>query len=233
MEPVKRSLQTDPNQAPAKAYKVEPLVLALELLDSPLPEIVEDLTLTITAVEALKLAETASDPHQKFKYYAHAASRGNEEGLYQKGVCLQQGTGVAANGQEAVICFLEAANGKHFKAMGRLAECLRQGNGIDMDLKAAKQWYEEATTYDYPPAWNNLGIMYSKGEGIDPDEKKAYECYLKSATLGNAVGMYNVGIRLKNGKGVKKNLTESRKWLEQASERGLPLATQALKRLNQ
>ena len=71
-------------------------------------------------------------------------------------------------------------------------------------------------------AWVSLLFGSDYDVGLDAyknkEYKQAYEYFLKSANTGNSQAAHNISIMYNNGDGVEKDIKQSIKWLERASD---------------
>jgi TPR repeat protein len=77
-----------------------------------------------------------------------------------------------------------------------------------------------------------LGTLYYNGTGVAKDVAKAADLFAKAAQDNNVDAQLKLGIIYLEGVGVTKSLTNSRFWLEQASENKHPSAAAALDNLS-
>ena len=76
-----------------------------------------------------------------------------------------------------------------------------------------------------------LGTLYFDGNGVPADAAKAADLFAKAAQDNNSDAQLKLGLIYLDGIGVSKSLTNSRFWLEQASENNHPSAAAALLKL--
>jgi TPR repeat protein len=114
------------------------------------------------------------------------------------------------------------------------AESIRE---IKVHIKSLD--YDKALTLLEPLANRNnseaqylLGTLYYNGNGVPTDVAKAADLFAKAAQDNNVDAQLKLGIIYLEGVGVAKSLTNSRFWLEQASENKHPSAAAALDNLS-
>lgn len=106
------------------------------------------------------------------------------------------------------------------KEMAAVETLLRLKN-----FKGAYSKLEEMAKKDHPKALYNLANMTDKGIGIKADEKKALELYKKSAQLSFAPAQHALGMIYGNGlNGIEQDLSQAKKYFQQAAQNGLEQA---------
>ncbi|WJG10191.1 tetratricopeptide repeat protein [Aliiglaciecola sp. LCG003] len=122
---------------------------------------------------------------------------------------------------------LLVALGKHYpRAQLDYAYLLLEGrwnnqqdniSGINLIQQLAQSGYD-AAQLDY-------GLFYSAGRyGIKADPEAAFKWYQLAADQSNSSAMYNVGLAYRYARGVKKDLSLSAEYMQQAWEQGFNLA---------
>lgn len=123
---------------------------------------------------------------------------------------------------QASQAFLKAAQQNHAKSQFRLARMYYDGKGIDNNYSAeAAKWYKKAAEQGHIEAQYFLGALYFVGSGgIAQSFSKARQWYYKAAKQGHIEAQLSLGMMHYNGKGVKKDITETKKWLSLAAAQG-------------
>lgn len=121
---------------------------------------------------------------------------------------------------EAMTCFLDAADRGSANAFNAIALYYYEGHGYERNLQKAFQWFRYAADMGYASAQRNLGDCYLNGEGVMQDDKQALCWYRQAAEKENVKAMYKVGECYANGIGTKKDVNEARRWWEMASKCG-------------
>ena len=101
----------------------------------------------------------------------------------------------------------------------------------NLNYDAAVTLLEPLADRDNSEAQYLLGTLYYNGTGVKTDVVKAADLFAKSAQDNNADAQLKLGILYLEGVGVSKSFTNSRFWLEQASENNHPSAAAALDNL--
>ena len=117
--------------------------------------------------------------NKAFNYFKDAASLGNPKGLYNLGICYENGIGVKQDKNKAIAYFIESANdleNENPKIQTKIASCYAS----QQDFKSAIKWYLKASEHDDCDAFNALGYIYLNGLGIKKDVNKAIEYLTRS-----------------------------------------------------
>lgn len=123
---------------------------------------------------------------------------------------------------EAMTCFLDAADKGSANAFNAIALYYYEGHGYERNLQKAAQWFRYAADMGYVSAQRNLGDCYLKGEGVLQDDKQAFYWYKLAADKQNAKAMFKVGECYDKGIGIKRDVEQARYWYEQSALYGLP-----------
>lgn len=129
---------------------------------------------------------------------------------------------------EALECFLEAAEKGSANAFNAIAVYHYEGHGHERNLQKAATWFRYAADMGYASAQRNLGDCYLKGEGVEQNEEKALHWYEEAANNQNVKAMYKVGECYYNGIGTKPNHEKAYQWWSLASKHGLQEAKEKL-----
>lgn len=134
---------------------------------------------------------------------------------------------------EAMTCFLDAAEKGSANAFNAIALFHYEGRGHEQNFQKAAQWFRYAADMGYASAQRNLGDCYLKGEGVPQDNRQALYWYKLSAEKKNAKAMLKVGNCYANGIGTKKNIKKAVYWWTLASNYGLEEASKELSKMNE
>jgi TPR repeat protein/serine/threonine protein kinase len=155
--------------------------------------------------------------------WRRAAQQGSAEGQWFLGRCLELGSGIAKNEEEAVKWYRKAAEQGYALAQNNLGISYGTGRVVDKDEKEAVQWYRKAADQGHADAQCNLGRMYENGHGVNKDEKEAVRWYRKAADQGHARAQLCLGLLYAYGR-VVKDAKEAVKWYRKAAEQNVPRA---------
>lgn len=122
---------------------------------------------------------------------------------------------------EAMTCFLDAADKGSANAFNAIALYYYEGHGYERNLQKAAQWFRYAAEMGYASAQRNLGDCYLKGEGVLQDNKQAFYWYKQAADKQNAKAIFKVGECYANGIGVKKDMEKANHWWALAEKCGI------------
>ena len=112
--------------------------------------------------------------------FKKSASLGNTGGLYNLGICYENGIGTKQDFNKALAYFLEAANSlpeDDPNIQKKIADCYANKE----NFKLAIEWYSKAAAYNNNDAINALGYIYLNGCGIKKDIDKAIAYLSKTA----------------------------------------------------
>ena len=121
---------------------------------------------------------------------------------------------------EAMTCFLDAADKGSANAFNAIALYYYEGHGYERNLQKAAQWFHYAADMGYASAQRNLGECYQRGEGVLQDDKQAFYWYKQAADKQNVKAMFKVGECFANGIGTKTDMKEARHWWNLAANCG-------------
>lgn len=98
--------------------------------------------------------------YEKSFHLLKEASQSNVEALNNLGVLYANGLGVDKNANQALSCYLDAANKGSSAAMYNMGMSYLKGlNGLKKDKAKAKNWFEKAKVYNFSPAIYQLKTM--------------------------------------------------------------------------
>ncbi len=141
--------------------------------------------------------------------------------VYEVGVRLADGRGVARDIQEGVKWLQAAGDLDHAPALYRLGNLMEKGApGFVKDAKTAVQLYEKAGGMGNRKALHNVAALYASGVEGKPNYEKAFPHFEAAASLGLVDSQYNLAVLFVNGLGTKQNLTEAYKWFAIAAQNG-------------
>ena len=129
---------------------------------------------------------------------------------------------------EAMECFLDAAEKGSANAFNAIAIYHYEGHGHERNLQKAAHWFRYAADMGYASAQRNLGNCYLKGEGVNKDEKQALFWYKMAANKQNVKALFQVGECYANGIGTKGSIKQARYWWNKAAQCGHAEAKQRL-----
>lgn len=122
---------------------------------------------------------------------------------------------------EAMNCFIDAAEKGSANAFNAIATYYYEGHGYERNFQKVAQWFRYAAEMGYASAQRNLGDCYQRGEGVPKDDDLAFYWYKQAADKQNAKAMYKLGLCYADGKGVKKDIKQAKYWLDLAASCGL------------
>ena len=118
---------------------------------------------------------------------------------------------------EALKCFIKAAEQGYVVAQYELGSRYRFGEGVPQDYSKAIKWLRKAAEQGNDFAQAELGSIYLNGEGTTQDYDEAKKWLQKAAEQGNRNALTNIGNMYKLGKGVEKNIDISKQYIEKAT----------------
>ena len=132
---------------------------------------------------------------------------------------------------EAMTCFLDAAEKGSANALNAIAIYHYEGHGHEKNFQKAAQWFRYAADMGYASAQRNLGDCYRKGEGVQQNDNQAFYWYSLAAKNNNVKATFMVGECYAEGIGVEKNLDEARHWWTLAANCGHEQAKKKLEEM--
>ena len=163
-------------------------------------------------------------PDKAFEWYSKAADFGDGPALDALGDCYEKGIGTATNLEEAVACWMKAAEKKNGWAACKVA--LRHQK--DKKQKEAFEWFQKSADLENNFGCCKLGECYEKGWGTETNAAFAAKWFLKGAERNHRWGMEKTGDFYRDGYGVEKDLDEAREWYGKAAKRGSKSAQKKL-----
>lgn len=134
--------------------------------------------------------------------------------------------------EEAMTCFLDAAEKGSANAFNAIAIYHYEGHGFEPNYQKAAQWFRYAADMGYASAQRNLGDCYLKGHGVPKDDKLALQWYKTAAEKFNAKSMFMVGECYAEGIGTEVDIEQAKFWWKQAADYGHAEAQKRLKIAN-
>ncbi|KAL0213985.1 hypothetical protein P9112_006169 [Eukaryota sp. TZLM1-RC] len=145
---------------------------------------------------------------------------GDEDAMFNLGVCYDQGLGVEKDYQQAFYWYSKAAEAGNSVAMFNLGGCYRDGKGVGHDHQQAFYWFKKAADAGHAGGMNDLGFCYEHGLAVEKDYQQAFYWYSKAAEAGNSVAMFDLGCCYRDGKGVDQNHQQAFYWFKKAADAG-------------
>ena len=160
-------------------------------------------------------------------YYKIEVERGNKAFYFYYGEFFYAGLyGCEEDPKKALYWFKKAAQNNEAQAQYDIGMIYLDGNGVSKNHNIAKDWFEKSSAQGHAESQFELACMYlDKNFGI-LNEKLAYSLFKKASTPSKKNNFYpsneaifQRGLCLKFGWGIKKNLEESVKYFEKASDK--------------
>lgn len=162
---------------------------------------------------------------------------GDAEAMYQLGVCYQTGKYVKADSSMAMRWWTTAAEKKHPRATGMLAQSIRTGYGLPKadsllsakmykkaislkDMESVRQLQAQADKGDVF-ACKLLRECYNNGIGVKQDMKQAMTYVETMARAGDTESQYELALYLHNHDNVEK----AAMWYKRLADKGHPGGT--------
>ena len=189
-----------------------------------------------TRVLILVERQSADFRRAAFEWLSRRAEAGDPVSQFALGNACQQGIGVPANSARAAEWFTKAALQGDAESQASLGWMYSNGDGVPRDDAKALDWFRKAAAQGEPTAQYALGCRYDQGRGVAVDFAEAVRWYRAAADQGIGPAICNLADKYEHGKGVgkdmrmafalyreaaEKGVVEARRWLEEASRRGL------------
>lgn len=142
--------------------------------------------------------------------------------LFQAGLKLWDGKGVAKDPAEAVKLFSVAAARGNVDAQAYLAGAYRTGVGVGKNPDETVRWFRAAAEQGDARSQGVLASLYGTGEGVPKDLPEAAKWYQMAAEQGLVRAQANLGAMYFLGQGVPKDPVVAYKWLHLAAQKGDP-----------
>lgn len=126
------------------------------------------------------------------EYFKKSASLGNSNGLYNLGLCYENGIGTKKDFNRALAYFLEAANNiqsDYPKIQNKIASCYANRG----EFKQAIEWYTKGAENRDIDSLNALGYIYLNGCGVKKNIEKAIQYLIQSVSQEDPYSMNLLG----------------------------------------
>lgn len=133
---------------------------------------------------------------------------------------------------EAMTCFLDAAEKGSANAFNAIAIYHYEGHGFEPNYQKAAQWFRYAADMGYASAQRNLGDCYRKGLGVQKDDKLAFQWYKTAAEKNNAKSIFMLGECYAEGIGTEVDMEQARHWWKLAADYGHAGAQERLEKIS-
>eukprot|EP00736_Rhodelphis_marinus_P001881 Rmarinus@m.28013 len=121
------------------------------------------------------------------KWFRRAVQRGEVHACDALGQCYEKGHGVKQDAEEALRCWLEAADKGFVKSQLLLARAYAHGlSNIKTDIEKAVYWYRRAAENGFAEAQLAVGVCCRLGEGVPRDDMEAQVWLCRAAVQGIA-----------------------------------------------
>ncbi|MDI9409868.1 MAG: tetratricopeptide repeat protein [Candidatus Pacebacteria bacterium] len=124
---------------------------------------------------------------QSYFWWHKAAKRGQDNALFNLGICYSLGLGTAVNLAEAAVWFRKAATQGNAEAQINLAQLYCQGQGVNQDFPLAINWLSRAASTGHAKALFHLGTQFFSGEGVAENFVIAYAYFSLAFARGDEV----------------------------------------------
>lgn len=155
-------------------------------------------------------------PDKAVEWYRKAADLGDRSALNDLGDCYEKGIGTETNIEEAVACWMKAAEKRHGWAACKVAIRYQK----DKKQKEAFEWFRKSADIGSDYGCCKLGECYEKGWGTETNAALSAKWFLQGARRNHSWGMEKTGDFYRDGYGVEKDLVKAREWYEKAARRG-------------
>lgn len=130
------------------------------------------------------------DKKKAFFLFEEAANAGFVEAMYQAGMMVYSGDGVAKNCSCAYDWFLKAARKNHLESQKMCGKMLLRGEGIPKNLNESFKWYERAALQNDQEAILQTANYYHRYKA---DYQKAIDWYKKAIVVGDGDSFKGLG----------------------------------------
>ena len=186
--------------------------------------------------ELLDISEDDKDMSYKLwqkvviNHYKYEVDRGNTEFYFSYGEAFYYGLfGCEEDPKKALYWFKKAAQHNDILAQHNIGMIYLDGEGVKKNHNVAKEWFEKSSTQGHTESQYQLACLYLNEDLEMFDQKLGYALLKKASTPSkennfepSSKAIVGRGLCLQNGWGVKKNLKESVKFYEKASDPKLP-----------
>lgn len=160
--------------------------------------------------------------------FRKAAEQDDSNGLYNLGMCHQNGYGTDRNVNLAFDCFVKSAQMGHPEAINNLGGYYRDGVVVLRNPETAAKWFRRSADLGNSFGELNYALALQRGDGVEKDPKRAFEYFGRSASQGNADAMNAYGMCFYTGTGVSKSDTLAVLWFRNAAGQGCAAAMENL-----
>ncbi len=151
----------------------------------------------------------------------NAAERGDPKAEAELGRLCSEGRHVAKDDEAATAWFTRAARGGDAFAQAWLGDLLWREGAVDADKQAALAWYRKAGAAGHLGALIVLTQRAFTAATTEVEWTELFALWLDKAKAGIAVAQRMVGYFYLQGRGgVAESVSEARRWLRLAAERG-------------
>ncbi len=164
---------------------------------------------------AAAMQDTATDP----------------KSVYEAGLKLAQGDGIAQDDIKAFELISKAANQGYLLAQHDLAVMYNTGQGCTRDSQEAMKWFTTAASRGELASQLALGWMLVCGQGVQKDPRAGFGWYEKAYKQGNMFAAFAMGALYEDGAGVVQDKRMAAKLYLEAAEKGNVEAQKAIGRM--
>lgn len=148
-----------------------------------------------------KSQEVSTNDPQPPSFLQYAAQRQAAE-QYNLGMRYQSGNGLPQDHEQAVNCYIKAAEQGLAEAQTILGACYTKGIGVPKDYEQAIKWFRKAAEQGHAEAQYILGRCYYEGQGVPQDYGQAIVWYSKAAAQGEPGAQRDLGMCYAMGVGL-------------------------------
>jgi len=137
--------------------------------------------------------------------------------------------GLEEDSKKAIYWYKKAAQTNNLQAQFNIGEIYLNGEGVQSDHLIAREWFEKSSAQGHVDSQYQLACLYLDEDLGMLDQKLGYALFKKASTPSkendfepSSLAIVGRSLCLHNGRGVKKNLKESVKFFEKASDLDLP-----------
>ena len=156
--------------------------------------------------------------------FGGAAGKGDANGLYNLGMCLWRGLGVARDEPAAFNCFRAASEKGHPEAINNIGAFFRDGRVVERDLSLSAKWFAKSASYGNPFGEFNYALALRRGEGVKRDPAAAVKLLERAAEGGCVEAIDALGVALWKGEGVQADPARAFTLFLKAADAGYPPA---------
>jgi TPR repeat protein len=181
--------------------------------------------------ELFYVKDIKKDPILAFELSKKLAEEGYACGMYNLGLCYENGFGTNFDGEKAFESYQKAADLGNYNGIINLGWCYIDGIGTDINNEQAFKLHKNAADLGSVNGMRCLGWCYYEGIGTDVNKEKAFELYQKAANLGNDIAQCDLALMYQIGDGIKKDIDQAIHWYKKAAAQGNKCAQNKLKEL--